>query len=117
MYSNEASNGRLLNCACVQALAESFNDKRKRGLVKAHGSGYGGSGFQFDRGEDAAHEAKQKGLTVVAEYQQRRPRRRELYEGREDCGAAGRRAAKSRDGCADWSPARQVRRCPPALPT
>jgi hypothetical protein len=29
-------------------MADSFNAKRKAGLVAGHGSGYGGSGFKFN---------------------------------------------------------------------
>ena len=41
-------------------MADKFNDKKKRGLVKGHGSGFGGSGFRFDFHEDDAHNAIKK---------------------------------------------------------
>ena len=48
----------FLQSRCVmQRLATKFSDKRKKGLVKSHGSGYGGSGFRFDFHEDDAHNA------------------------------------------------------------
>jgi ATP-dependent RNA helicase DDX46/PRP5 len=40
-------------------MASSFAAKRKAGLVNAHGSGYGGTGFKFDREE--ADKTKQVG--------------------------------------------------------
>ncbi len=48
-------------CMCVyvcvyiqdlQALADEFNDKRKKGLVQGHGSGFGGTGFKFNTEEE-----------------------------------------------------------------
>lgn len=36
----------------VAALAEGFERKRAAGLAKSHGSGFGGSGFKFDKAED-----------------------------------------------------------------
>ena len=38
-------------------MADAFGEKRRQGLVHAHGSGYGGTGFKFDaeeqvRGQD-----------------------------------------------------------------
>lgn len=36
----------------LATLAEGFEKKRKAGLVKAHASGFGGSGFKFDEAED-----------------------------------------------------------------
>ncbi|KAK9806771.1 hypothetical protein WJX72_002237 [[Myrmecia] bisecta] len=44
----------------LQALADAFNEKRKAGLVQAHGSGYGGSGFKFDNAEDESRKAGRK---------------------------------------------------------
>ena len=41
----------------VQRLADEFTRKRKEGLVVAAGSGFGGSGFKFDKGE---HDALKK---------------------------------------------------------
>lgn len=38
----------------MQALANSFQEKKKAGLVKGHGSGFGGSGFGFDKSEEAS---------------------------------------------------------------
>ncbi|GIL79866.1 hypothetical protein Vretifemale_9037 [Volvox reticuliferus] len=57
----------------LQALADSFHTKHKAGLVKAHGSGYGGSGFKFDTNEeerfrvDKKAKAKAMGLEVEGE--------------------------------------------------
>ncbi|KAG2501579.1 hypothetical protein HYH03_000084 [Edaphochlamys debaryana] len=57
----------------LQTLAEGFHTKHKAGLVKAHGSGYGGSGFKFDTGEeerfrvDKKAKAKAMGLEVEGE--------------------------------------------------
>jgi len=36
----------------VAALAEGFERKKAAGLAKSHGSGFGGSGFKFDKAED-----------------------------------------------------------------
>jgi hypothetical protein len=58
----------------VQALAESFNDSAR---VKAHGTGFGGSGFSSTT-RDTAHEQRQKGLNVAEYAATWRPRRREL---------------------------------------
>lgn len=44
----------------VQRLADRYNDKRKKGLVKGHGSGFGGRGFRFDFHEDDAYDAIKK---------------------------------------------------------
>jgi hypothetical protein len=33
-------------------MADSFGDKRKAGLVQGHSSGFGGTGFKFDKEED-----------------------------------------------------------------
>ena len=52
----------------VQKLADRFNERRKKGLAKAHGSGYGGSGFSFDVEEESAHNAHKK--TLALEYRQ-----------------------------------------------
>ena len=38
--------------ADLATLAQGFEAKRKAGLVKAHGSGFGGSGFKFNEAED-----------------------------------------------------------------
>lgn len=35
----------------LELMATTFTAKRRAGLVVAHGSGYGGTGFKFDRGE------------------------------------------------------------------
>ncbi|WIA28105.1 hypothetical protein OEZ86_010685 [Tetradesmus obliquus] len=44
----------------LQALADAFQAKRKAGLVQGHGSGYGGSGYKFDKSEDAKIKAARK---------------------------------------------------------
>ena len=36
----------------IQAMADAFGDKRKAGLVQGHSSGFGGTGFKFDKEED-----------------------------------------------------------------
>lgn len=41
-------------------MCERFEKKRKEGLVRGHGSGYGGTGFKFDATEDAAQKAIKK---------------------------------------------------------
>ncbi|KAF8072380.1 RH42 [Scenedesmus sp. PABB004] len=55
----------------LQALADSFTAKRKAGLVQGHGSGFGGSGFKFDKDEDslvkAARKSKAKEFGIVVE--------------------------------------------------
>jgi hypothetical protein len=60
------------SCFVLQALAESFQAKRKAGLVQGHGSGYGGSGYKFDKSEDAkikaARKSKAKVRVVVWRY-------------------------------------------------
>jgi len=49
----------------LQALADAFNAKRKAGLVQGHGSGYGGSGYKFDKEEDAQVKAARKSKAKV----------------------------------------------------
>jgi len=44
----------------LEAMALAFDSKRKAGLAKAHGSGFGGSGFKFDRAEDDQVRAAKK---------------------------------------------------------
>ena len=44
----------------LMALAENFNSKHARGEVQARGSGYGGSGFKFDVGEEEARNAERR---------------------------------------------------------
>ena len=44
----------------LMELAESFNGKRARGEAQARGSGYGGSGFKFDVGEEEARNAERR---------------------------------------------------------
>ena len=44
----------------LMQLAESFNGKHARGEVQARGSGYGGSGFKFDVGEEEARNAERR---------------------------------------------------------
>lgn len=41
-------------------MAKEHADKVKRGEAKAHGSGYGGSGFKFDTAEEDNVQAKKK---------------------------------------------------------
>jgi hypothetical protein len=52
--------------SALQALAESFQAKRKAGLVQGHGSGYGGSGYKFDKSEDAKIKAARKSKAKVS---------------------------------------------------
>ena len=55
----------------LQALADEFVERRKAGLVQGHGSGYGGSGFKFDKSEENIKREEQKaiakGLGLVVE--------------------------------------------------
>lgn len=44
----------------LMELAENFNGKRARGEAQARGSGYGGSGFKFDAGEEEARNAERR---------------------------------------------------------
>ena len=46
------------------ALADSFNRKRRDGLVQAHGSGFGGSGFAFSLLEDGQRIQERKQLAL-----------------------------------------------------
>ncbi len=41
-------------------MAESFCVKRKAGTAQAHGSGFGGTGFKFDKAEDDRHQNERK---------------------------------------------------------
>jgi hypothetical protein len=49
----------------LQQLAEVFASKKKQGLVQGHGSGYGGSGFKFDKAEDAKIKQARKSKAKV----------------------------------------------------
>lgn len=51
----------------LQALADTFATKKKHGLVQGHGSGYGGSGFKFDKAEDAKVKQARKSKAKVWE--------------------------------------------------
>ena len=42
------------------AMAEAFGEKRKRGEVQGHGSGFGGSGYKFDAAEEDLMKAERK---------------------------------------------------------
>ena len=42
------------------AMAEAFGEKRARGEVHGHGSGFGGSGFKFDAAEADHRKAERK---------------------------------------------------------
>ncbi|CAI9109224.1 OLC1v1009003C1 [Oldenlandia corymbosa var. corymbosa] len=44
----------------LKALADGFLAKVKQGLEKAHGTGYGGSGYKFDEEEDEVRKAAKK---------------------------------------------------------
>lgn len=46
-------------------MADSFQAKRKAGLVQGHGSGYGGTGFKFDRNEESQVKAARKAKAKV----------------------------------------------------
>lgn len=52
----------------MQKLADGFKAKRKKGLARLHGSGFGGSGFKFDQHEDDVHTAIKKRHAI--EYRQ-----------------------------------------------
>lgn len=52
----------------LSALAEAFNSKRKAGLVQAHGSGYGGTGFKFDKEEDSKIKKERKAKAKVSDH-------------------------------------------------
>lgn len=52
----------------MQKLADGFKVKRKKGIAKLHGSGFGGSGFKFDQHEDDVHTAIKKRHAI--EYRQ-----------------------------------------------
>lgn len=41
-------------------MAEAFREKRERGEVHGHGSGFGGSGFKFDAAEADHRKAERK---------------------------------------------------------
>jgi hypothetical protein len=49
----------------MQDLADLFRAKLKQGLVQGHGSGYGGSGFKFDKAEDNKIKAARKSKAKV----------------------------------------------------
>ena len=44
----------------LRDLAEDFERRRKQGQVRAHGSGFGGSGFKFNKDEDEVKKAHRK---------------------------------------------------------
>ena len=46
--------------ADLAALADGFDRKRKAGLVKAHGSGFGGTGYKFNEEEEMAIKEQKK---------------------------------------------------------
>jgi len=46
-------------------MADSFAAKRKQGLVQGHGSGYGGTGFKFDKHEESQVKAARKAKAKV----------------------------------------------------
>jgi len=54
--------------ADLQAMCTSFSKKRDAGLVQAHGSGFGGTGFKFDAKEENQRLADRKAL--AAEFKQ-----------------------------------------------
>jgi hypothetical protein len=89
---NEASNGRLLT---ARAGAGRVLQRQARGPAKAHGTGFGGSGFQFNdegRSPRAAPEGPRcRGRVHAQRGDQHHDD--ESSEGREDCGAAGRAEA------------------------
>jgi hypothetical protein len=68
----------------VQKIADRFNEKKKRGLVKSHGSGFGGRGFKFDAEEDEQHDA----VKFRHKAQFKEPGEEEAGTGRKDDGAA-----------------------------
>jgi len=54
--------------ADLQSMADAFSKRRAAGLVQAHGSGFGGSGYKFDSAEEDKRIAERKAL--MAEYKQ-----------------------------------------------
>eukprot|EP00898_Chlorokybus_atmophyticus_P003656 jgi/Chlat1/4291/Chrsp29S04385 len=48
----------------LKKIADEFDKKRQAGLVHAHGSGYGGSGFKFDEQEEEARKQDRKILAL-----------------------------------------------------
>ncbi len=54
----------------LMQLADNFNSKHARGEVQARGSGYGGSGFKFDVGEEEARNAERRVSMLCAPYTQ-----------------------------------------------
>lgn len=46
------------------AMAEAFGEKRKRGEVHGHGSGFGGTGYKFDAAEADHRKAERKARIV-----------------------------------------------------
>ena len=44
----------------LQELCNSFNAKCKAGTAHVHGSGFGGSGFKFDAGEEESQRAQRQ---------------------------------------------------------
>ena len=67
----------------VQKIADRFNDKRKKGLVKGHGTGFGGRGFKFNDEEDEQYDAVKFRLKA------------QLTAGGEEGGGAGAEAARA----------------------
>ncbi|KAI8468169.1 MAG: P-loop containing nucleoside triphosphate hydrolase protein [Monoraphidium minutum] len=56
----------------LQTMADSFGEKRKAGLVQGHGSGYGGTGFKFDKTEESVVRAARKAKAKVQRLRGRR---------------------------------------------
>ncbi|XP_010474699.1 PREDICTED: DEAD-box ATP-dependent RNA helicase 42-like [Camelina sativa] len=51
----------------VKALADGFMMKVKQGIVQAHGTGYGGSGFKFNKEEEEVRKAATKARAKIAQ--------------------------------------------------
>lgn len=63
-------------------MADTFTAKRKAGLVQAHGSGYGGTGFKFDKHEEGKVKAERKAKAKVRSQITAAHRLRLLYNHR-----------------------------------
>uniref|UniRef100_N1QTV3 RNA helicase n=1 Tax=Aegilops tauschii TaxID=37682 RepID=N1QTV3_AEGTA len=73
----------------LKALADRFMAKVKQGTEKAHGTGYGGSGYKFDHEEDEARQSARRAQGREHGYEEDEPEPdSDHYEEEEDGGAA-----------------------------
>ncbi|VAH43259.1 unnamed protein product [Triticum turgidum subsp. durum] len=73
----------------LKALADRFMAKVKQGTEKAHGTGYGGSGYKFDHEEDEARQSARRAQGRAHGYEEDEPEPDlDHYEEEEDGGAA-----------------------------